>query len=250
MTPTELIARVAPSVADLGSAFYFTPETVKAGKAVGLDGFRLYFLGRGGVLGDVEWPVVLSAFGYFKPSLVAKMWTTGRERYPARDAAHLYLECCRDHGRARFSGVEGLGGFCEAAEAVTVAALDDPAALPLFAGLAAMERPADLPGRAMQLVATLRELRGSTHLAAVTACGLPSPLAHRIKRPDDVEAFGWAPGEIPEPTDDDRRRWREAEALTDRMVTPAFSVLDEERAAAMVAGLEGIEAAAGQASLS
>jgi len=240
---SELVVRVSPSFGRLGSAFYFTPETVAVGKSVGLDGFRFYFLGRGGVLGDVEWPVVLSAFGYFKPALVERIWTTARERHPARDAARLHLESCRDHGRAHLGGVDGLAEFCEAAEAVKAAAMVDPAGLALFAGVGAEPLPADLPGRAMQLVTTLRELRGSAHLVAVVASGLPTPVAHRIRRPADLKAFGWEADEIPEPTDEDRTRLADADALTDHLVIPAFSVLDDAGAVALVHGLEGIEAA-------
>jgi hypothetical protein len=46
-----------------------------------------YFVGRGGVLGDVEAPVVQSAFGYFAPAVVAKMWNGAREKIAPRDAA-------------------------------------------------------------------------------------------------------------------------------------------------------------------
>jgi len=243
MDTSELVARVSPAFGQLGSAYYFTPETVAAGKAVGLDGFRFYFLGRGGVLGDVEWPVVMSAFGYFKPSLVERLWTTAKERYPARDAARLHLERCHDYGRAHFGDVAGLAGFCEAAEAVKEAAMVDPAGLTLFAGWAAEPLAEDPPARAMQLVSALRELRGSAHLVAVVASGLPTPVAHRIRRPGDLEAFGWGPDDIPVPTDEDRTRLAAADALTDRLVTGAFAVLDDAGAAALVQGLEGIKAA-------
>jgi helix-turn-helix protein len=244
MTPEELVTSVSPLFAALGPAFYFTPETLARGKQLGLDGFRFYFLGRGGVLGDVEWPVVMSAFGYFKPSMLERMWTTAKERYPVADATRLYLECCRDHGRAHFGDIVGLGEFCEAAEAVVAAALVDPAALTLFAGWGAQPRPDDLPGRAMQLVTTMRELRGSAHLVAVTASGLPTPVAHRIRRPESLEGFGWGPDDIPVPTDEDRARLVDADALTDRLVIPAFSVLYDADAAALVAGIEAIKATA------
>ncbi len=78
MTPTELVQAACPKIASLGAAFYFNPETVAKGKELGLDGFRFYFLGRGGVLGDVEARVVRSAFGYFAPELVDKMWNSSR----------------------------------------------------------------------------------------------------------------------------------------------------------------------------
>ena len=54
MTPTELVQAACPKIGSLGGAFYFDKETLAKGKELGLDGFRFYFLGRGGVLGDVE----------------------------------------------------------------------------------------------------------------------------------------------------------------------------------------------------
>ncbi len=63
-TPEEFMATAHPTIGTLGFAFYVVPETLERGKALGLDGFRFYFLGRGGVSGDVEAPVVKSAFGY------------------------------------------------------------------------------------------------------------------------------------------------------------------------------------------
>ena len=68
---------------DIGSAFYFHPDTVAKAKSLGLDGFRMYFLGRGGVLGDVEPAVVSSAFGYFEPGLLAHMWNIGQGGHAA-----------------------------------------------------------------------------------------------------------------------------------------------------------------------
>ena len=66
-TPEELVATTASTVNGLGARFYFDPSTLAKGKELGLDGFRFYVLGRGGVLGDVESAVITSAFGYFNP---------------------------------------------------------------------------------------------------------------------------------------------------------------------------------------
>jgi hypothetical protein len=51
MTPEELTAAASPRIGAMGSVFYFVPETAARGKELGLDGFRFYVLGRGGVLG-------------------------------------------------------------------------------------------------------------------------------------------------------------------------------------------------------
>jgi len=194
---------------------------------------------RGGVLGDVDAKVVQCAFGYFEAGLVSKMWSTAKEKMAPRDAARLYMECAADLGRRKFSGIAGLDAFCAAAEKVVAAA--DPASLPLFAGVAAEPLVEDLPGRAMQLVAVLREYRGSAHLLAVVASGLSPKLAHAIKRPDDVGTFGYA--EAPAVTDADRAKLDAAEALTDAIVLTAFSALDAAEADALMAGVNAMEAA-------
>lgn len=227
----------------LGSAYYFEPRTLARGKELGLDGFRFYFLGRGGVLGDVEAPVVASAFGYFEPSLLARMWDSARRRVAPRVAGRAHLECAHRFGRERFGGVDGLDRFCAAAEAVVAAA--DPAGLALFAGYAAEPLPADLPARAMQLVAVLRELRGSAHLLAVVAEGLSPRVAHYLKRPGDYELFGWRADQAPEVTDADRAAHAAAEARTDRLLAVPYGVLDDAGRRDLRTGVERLSAAAG-----
>ncbi len=235
-----LIASACPDINTIGSAFYFVPETTAVGKSHGLDGFRFYFLGRGGVLGDVEAPVITSAFAWWNHELVAKMWNSAREKMTPRDAGRLYLTCAHDLGRAKFSNVEGLDAFCVAAEAV-VAAID-PAGYALFAGLAAEPLADDLPARAMQLLALLREFRGCAHIVAVLASGVTPKVAHAIKRPDMVKSFGW--GEEPVPFNEaDRANLTAAETLTDHLVTPAYSVLDEVGAQALLTGIANIKTA-------
>jgi hypothetical protein len=241
MSAQELISATSPTIGKAGAAFYFHPSTLARGKEINLDGFRFYMLGRGGVLGDVESDVVASAFGYFHRALVARIWTTARERFQPRQAARIYLQCCADMGRTALSAVPGLGEFCAAAETVIAAA--DPAALSLYAGIAAEPRVDDLPGRALQLVAVLRELRGSTHLLAVVASGVAPAVAHAIKRPNDVKAFGWDPA--PAYTEADRAKLAAAEALTDQLLLRPYDVLDGAASAAFLAGTRAIGAALG-----
>src|SRR5258706_11639775 len=237
MSPDALVHAACPPIAKLGSAFYFQPETLGKGKEHGLDGFRFYMLGRGGVLGDVEAPVIGSAFGYFHPAMLERLWTSARQKVAPRDAGRLYLECCRDFGRSRLSEIPDLGAFCAAADAINEAA--DPTGLALYAGVSAEPLPDDLPARAMQLITVLRELRGSAHLAAVIASGVTPQIAHYLKRPNDYATFGWG-DEPPVVTDEDRANYESAEALTDRMVRHAYSAVDESGADALVAGLTAI----------
>jgi hypothetical protein len=237
MNPDDLVHAACPPIAKLGSAFYFQPETLAKGKEHGIDGFRFYMLGRGGVLGDVESPVIASAFGNYHPAMIERLWTSARQKMSPRDAGRLYLECCRDFGRSRLSEIPDLDAFCAAADAINTAA--DPAGLALYAGVSSEPLPDDLPARAMQLITVLREFRGSAHLAAVIASGVAPRVAHYLKRPNDYATFGWG-DEPPVVTDEDRANYESAEALTDRMVRSAYSAVDESGANALVAGLTAI----------
>lgn len=244
MTPMDardIISAIAPPTGGIGAAYYFDSATLARGKELGLDGFRFYLLGRGGVLGDVESDVIHSAFGYFHPAMVKRLWDTGREVMAPRDVAREYLACAHTFARDRFGAVEGLGAYREAATAV-IAAVDD-AGYSLFAGLRAEPVPGDDVAGAYHQAVILRELRGCAHLVAVVAKGVPAPVAHAIKRPDAVAMFGWE--DAPEVTDDHRRRLAEAEELTDELLIPAFSVLDDAAADALVTGTRAMAAALG-----
>ena len=230
---------LASSIADIGSTFYFRPTTLAVGKEHGLDGYRFYFVGRGGVLGDVEAAVALSAFGYFEPSLFASMWDSARAIVPPREAARMYHRCNHDLGRAKLGGVAGLDAFCEAAAAVNDAI--DPAGLALYAGIAAEPVPEDAPARALHLAMCLREARGSIHLLALVASQVPLRLAHQIRRPDDVTLFGWREPLVA--SDEDRARWEAAETLTNSLLAPAFAVLDDKGERALLEGAQAIHAA-------
>lgn len=228
--------RATEAIYQIGAAYYFDPATVERGKEVGLDGFRFYFLGRGGVLGDVEAGVVQAAFGYFHPALLARMWDTARERFDAspREAARLYLECAHDYGRRTFAGLAGMAEFADAAGKVIAAA--EGASMPLFAGIRAEPVPDDPGAAAKHQAVVLRELRGSAHLLAIVAVGLPTPVAHAIKRPNEVQLFGYTAELVPPVTDDDRAAWQRAEELTDALLSPAYASLSNTEAEALVAG--------------
>lgn len=233
--------RATDAMYRVGAVFYFHPTTLARGKEAGLDGFRFYILGRGGVLGNVEPAVVHGAFGYFHPDLIAKMWTTASERVSPRDAARLYHECAHELGRAELSDVGELDGFVDAATQIIDAV--EGASLPLFTAMRAEPVPADAPAAALHQAMVLRELRGSVHLLALVAQGLDSAKAHAIKRPDDVTAFGYQTA--PDITDNDRATWQRAEQMTDELLAPAYASLSDEQAEALVAGTAAIAAALG-----
>jgi hypothetical protein len=235
----QVITDTKGPIGDVGAAFYFDPDTLARGKELGLDGFRFYFLGRGGVLGDCAAPVVTSAFGYFEPGLVAKMWDSARQKVSPATAAAEYRGCAQAFGRKAFAEVDGLDAFCEAAEAVM--ANTHPAGLALYAGHVDEPLADDLPARAMQLAVALRELRGSAHLLAIVASGLHPAVAHAIRRPSDVTTFGYQ--EAPSTSDADRASLDAAEELTDRILEPSYASLSDAQAAAFTAGAKAMASA-------
>lgn len=241
MQPRDVIQAIAQKTGDIGASFYFQPETVEQGKQLGIDGFRFYFLGRAGVLGDVEAGVVHSAFGYFHPELLARMWESAKQKVPPREAARAYIECAHAHGRRRFADLDGLDAYVDAAG--TVIAAVDGGAMALFAGVRAEPVPADAPGAAIHQAMVLREMRGSAHLATITAVGLPMSVAHAIKRPNDVELFGWKGDEAPVVTDAHRALRDRAEEMTNDALAPAFATLSDAQAAALIAGTDAMHAA-------
>lgn len=239
MTPRELVATASPAIGKLGAAHYFHPDTLAMAKALGLDGFRQYFLGRGGVLGDTSADVVCSAFGYFNPTLIARMWNSAKAVVSPQASAELYLEAAARLGRAKLTNVAGLDEFVAAARAVNDSA--DAVGLALFAGTRAMGVADDAPAAALQLIISLREHRGGAHLLSVRAAGLDARTAHFIRRPADAELFGWVKDDPGVVVDDAARAMlAEADRITDDLVEPAFAVLDASAGAALVDGLARI----------
>jgi hypothetical protein len=231
MATEASVQRACRLLSDLGGLFYFAPGTLEVAAQLGLGPSQFYFLGRGGVLGDVDAGVVDSALGYFATEVVAEYWDGGR-------AIVAPLEAARAFGRQHLSG-DWLGPFCTAASAVLERA--DPMALPLFAALKSTPLADDLAARAMQLVLELREWRGGVHLLAIVSTGLEPRMAHWLWRPDLWENFGYRPDDVPVVKEGDAERLEEADRLTDRLCLPAFDVLDDSATVHLEEGLHEIE---------
>jgi hypothetical protein len=241
MDLTRFVAAVSSPIGRIGGSFYFADATVERGNELGLQGRRFYFLGRGGVLGDVEPAVVASALGYFNVSLIEHLWNSARLAVPPRTAAREHLACAAAFGRSHFAGIDHLAEFCAAMEHVRDAV--HPAGLALFAGFSAEPLVEDSAGRAMQLAVVLRELRGSAHLLAVISQLLDPKIAHYLRRPDAWEAFGYRDEAPPAVDDTHRARLAAADELTDRLVTPAWATLDDRQGEVVRTVLDAMVAA-------
>ena len=221
--------RIAAPVGAAGGAFMLHPEVLQPGKEAGYPGgFSYYVVGRGGVLGDVEANVVVSAFGFFAPALVQSLWNSGVVVEGARAGADRYATSCAAWGRNRLNGFGGV----EELESLLVRVVDgaDPTGLSLFAGWQVQTRASDVPGRCYQLIHVLRELRGSCHIVAVVAHGM-SPLSAILANPgsagvEQAERFGWK-GPFPD-KDSLVSTFSSAEALTDQQMARHLDLLSAD----------------------
>lgn len=245
MPDTAFPKQIAPLIYDIGSRPFFAGETAGRAKELGLDRSSFYFLGRGGVLGDVEPPVVTAAFGYFHPAAVASAWTAGRARVAPREAGRAYRACCDAFGRKHLTGLDGLEDLCASLGRVNDAASRAVAGLAVYAGELGEPLPDDLPARALRLIALLREHRGGVHLLAVVAAGMDPAVAHYLRHPGRWGMFGWRDEDKPVVTHLDRRRLAEVDATTERLVAPIYDVLDEAERRAVVGTLTAAKARMG-----
>jgi hypothetical protein len=219
-TTAESVHALAGPVNDIGGRWMLDPEVLGPCKGLGYpNGYAYYFAGRGGVLGDVDADVVGSAFGFFEPALVRKMWTAGVAVEGARASATRYSAACAQWGRSRLNGFAGAERTADLIRHVVDSI--DSAGLALFAGWRSEPRPDDAPALAYFLTHVLRELRGSAHITAVVATGLPPRDSILVRGGvGNTQQFGW-----PEPFPDvshlhDQRA--AAETLTNDMMTRFF----------------------------
>jgi hypothetical protein len=240
VTPEETAAALKKPIGDAGFRFMTDPLTREAGKALGLRGRPLYFLGRGGALGDVGAEVVVAAFAFFPPDAVIEHWNAGRQVMAPLDAARLYAGQCNEWGRRHYADSADAARVLALLERVVDAV--EPAALPLFVGWRLLPRPDDVPGRLAQVMNVLREHRGGVHACAVAAVGL-HPLEATL-----AGAYGEAGAQFagwPEPwpaAEPHKAAWEQAEELTSAATAAPYAVLDEAERAELVALLPSLRA--------
>lgn len=241
MNNQELLDAACPLINDMGAAFYFIPETLAIGKAMGLGGMEFYVQGRAGQMGNTEPEAVAAAFGYFKPALLKSVLDAANAKSEPRVTGAAFMNACATMSRAKLSGVANLDALVAVLEKVNNAADSD--GLALYAAINSEKLADDAAGRLLQLIAILREYRGSAHLIALRAAGVNSRTAHYMKRPDMWKQFGYTEEEAPVITDAVKAARAEAENITDRIVEPAYAVLSDAERTVLVDGLHAVKAA-------
>ena len=223
-------------VSDLGGRFMLNRATFERVAALGFQpGFEFYVLGRFGVLGQVPADVVAASAVFINPQRLAETWDAALAIASPDKGAALYNDICQSHGRTHLAAVPGLDAFVALAEVVLAGASMINA--PIAAGWRALPRATDVPGRAQQLLQTLRELRMARHAVCVHVEGL-SPLEAIIAGPGgaaNAKMFGW-PEPFPDPAPLSDRR-AAAEARTDQLSAVDLAVLTDTERGEFVAAL-------------
>ena len=71
MDATTAVSTIAGPIGDLAAHFYFSPQAVARGEAIGLDVVSLYGAGRASVLGGLDPQAADATCHFFKPGMVA-----------------------------------------------------------------------------------------------------------------------------------------------------------------------------------
>lgn len=200
--------------------FMLHPETFAGSMAHGYQNpFAGYVAGRGGVLGDATGVTVASIFAVFEPSFVARLWDEGVAVRGAAGAAQIYWDQVAEFGARYLTGVEGAARIAELSQKVITAA--PTVALPMFAGWRNMPLTDADPGRALQVMFVLRELRGEVHFALLANSGITPVEAHMLHSDEQyTRMFGW-----PEPFADGAdktARYADVEESTNRRMAEIF----------------------------
>lgn len=220
-------------IGDLGGVWMSSPLEEAAGEAAGFDDWQLYFLGRHGVLGDVDPEVVRAAAYVFSADRVRDQWASARSAMTPAEATAQYLAICHQWGREELAGFAGADRLAELGRRVVDHA--DVVAMPLLAGWCALPVPPVQHGsaenaaeRCAQVCQLLREHRGACHGVALAALNLP-PLLAILTNGGEENAleYGWLPP-FPTPTDDDRALRDRVEQLTDDIVAVGYDALTEQ----------------------
>jgi hypothetical protein len=215
-----------------------SPEEEAAGAAAELPGWQLYFLGRHGVLGDVDPDVILAAAYIFPPDYFRREWMAARGVMTPHEALERYLAVCHSWAETHMTGFTGAARLAELGQRIIEGA--SVIGLPLFAGWRAIPLPqgdddAAIARRCVHVCQVLREHRGACHGVAMAALQL-DPLMAILANPgggrgeENAVEYGWQPP-FATPSEADRELRARVEELTDDLVASAYDALTADEQA-------------------
>ena len=226
MTPEEVAAATATPVGALGGSYFFSDVVRETMAESGFTGLPGYVGARGGVLGDVDSDVVVSAFALFSPAVVEMGWNQTKEQGSPSDAAAAFAVGLGRWAADTFAHLDGLDEFAAAARTVFDAAV--PMSQALYAGWRAMPVPDDPAAATALALQILRELRFGFHIHALSAVGMAPVEAVVVQSgPQQAQLFGWSePLPDPEPL---KAVHRKAEEITSARMTEVYEAIDADQ---------------------
>lgn len=228
MTPEEVAAATATPVGALGRSYFFADVVRETMAESGFTGLPSYVGARGGVLGDVDSDMVVSAFALFSPAVVEMGWNQTKEQGSPSDAAAAFAVGLGRWATDTFGHLDGLDEFAAAARTVFDAAV--PMSQALYAGWRAMPVPDDPATATALALQILRELRFGFHIHALSAVGM-APLEAVVVQsgPQQAQLFGWGePFPDPEPL---KAVHRQAEEITSARMNEVYEAIDASQRA-------------------
>ena len=209
----------------LGMSFYFDPVTRARAKTHELSSLEFYGLGRGGVLGDVDTPVVFDAFTFFDAERIEILWTLAKVKADPIVVASDYVLAAYDFADRTFGGIdaEALAGFGTNVRRVIDAL--EPGRCALVDGYKRFAAPSDPVHSAYLATILLRELRGGLHIEAVREVGLSAKEAAFLQDEGVYKWHGYDEHSAPEVTSELVAKKEHAEELTTQKEVTYLAVL-------------------------
>lgn len=201
------------------------PQTYVVGAAAGYEGTGFYFGGRGGVLGDVPAEAVADAFIFFPLDTTRINWEAVATIETRAESAQRFADVAHEWARVHLP--EDAVDYDRLAElAGRVVSAADGSNAPVFSGWRELKEPTGSRELALHRINALRELRAARHGDAVKQVGLEPVDAFMVKTPYMAPIFGWTAPDSP-PSDEHRRLWDRAEALTNEYFGQDLAVLEK-----------------------
>ena len=242
MDPHTTVATIAGPLGDMGAGFYFSPQSLARGEALGLDVVALYAAGRAADL----YPMTADAtFHFFKPGMIGAVVERGRAGGNPKAVVEAHHGAADDYAEAHFNAVDPatLTAFADAVSALAHAV--PVGSWPLFDGYRTAPASATPAAKAYRAVILLRELRGGVHTDAVKAEGLDAPAACQLDRPgmDFFRMHGFSEEDLVEPTAELTAKKAAAEEATNARMAELFATLSPAQRQAIVDGTKALAAA-------
>lgn len=195
--------RLRDLVEPVAAAVYFAPEAQREYAALGLDFFEGYFCSRSACLGAAPGPVVTAVFAAFNPAVVEPAVRAGWSKTTPEHVLEARRRGATEQ-LTRLLGDQASEPDLRRAASLLFALTDglDRSGRPLFAGLAALERPADPFGALWRAADLVREHRGDGHIGAwighVDSCEMTAltELYWGIPPRSYILTRGWSPQEV------------------------------------------------------